>query len=88
MRAGCKLTCIKSTLYNTCFIKTCFISDELLGGQFLFETLRISLTVKSGENVAKSKCFKNSCDGDRYFFRTEKWIQGFLCKNINILLTN
>ena len=64
-----------------------FIFDELLGGQFLFEILRTSLSVKSAENLARSKCFKTFFDGERYFFRTEKWIQGLLCKNINISLT-
>ena len=83
MRAGCKLTCIKSTLYNTCFIKTCFISDELLGGQFLFETLRISLTVKSGENVAKSKCFKNSLMETAIFFELKN---GYKVSCVKILI--
>ena len=37
--------------------KNIFVAD-LLGSQYLFETLQISLTVKNSENVVKSRCFK------------------------------
>ena len=43
---------------------------HLLGGQYLFEILHTSPTVKSSKNVVKSVS-KNCGDGERYFFL--KW---------------
>ena len=45
MKHRCKVPCVK-------------IAD-LLGSQYLFEILQISLIVKNSENMVKSGCFKN-----------------------------
>ena len=40
-------------------------SVDLLGSQYLFETLQNSLIFQNNENVGKSGCFeKNLCDGE------------------------
>ena len=68
---------------KTCFIKTCFISDELLGGQFLFEILPISLTVKSGENVAKANVSKTLAIETANFFELKN---GYKVSCVKILI--
>ena len=44
-------------------------SADLLRGQYLFEILQTSLTVKKLKgNVAKTGCFAKRCYGERQFF--------------------
>ena len=51
--------------------KNIFVTD-ILGSQHLFEILQTSHTFKNSENVLKSGCFQNSCDGERQFFSAMK----------------
>ena len=57
MKHRCKVPCVK-------------IAD-LLGSQYLFEILQISLIVKNSENMVKSGCFKNLLQWKDIFLK--KW---------------
>ena len=60
------------------------ISCYLLGSQYLFETLKTSLTVKNSENMVKSRCFEKRLQWRAPVFFEMK--EGFKVSYIRILI--
>ena len=58
--------CWNEGLVSNVLCKNIFVTD-LLGIQHLLEILQTSLIFKNSENVVKSGCFKNICNGQRQF---------------------
>ena len=84
--AGLFLLRNNSKITNSDNLAYVFVAD-LLESLYFFEILETSFTVKDSGNVVKSGSFeKRLQEKAPIFFRNDRDIKSFLCKNVNVLV--